>query len=363
MLYYLAQFKDLWGPLRLFQSHLTLIGLGLIGTSLLVWLILPRVKHRLPTDRGKEFACHGEKSKGKPQGAGLVFITIFAFVCLLVIPPSARSYQVLGCLYLTMLTGWFDDRSVKPWGRLLKGSLDAFLAFLTAAAICQFSDMTVWLPFTKEIFTCPAWLFITISIPVLWLMINSTNCSDGVDGLAGTLSIFPLLFLGGFLYVVMGHVEFAKYLLVPHSAFGASWAIMMFSLAGALAGYLWYNASPSHLLMGDAGSRAIGLALGVGILATGNFFLTFAIAPVILVNGGTGLVKISLIKVLQRIGVCTQKKDDAKIYIKLIHRFRFPLHDHCRKELDWSDAQVVMRFALLQVWLLMVLFTIFTKMR
>ncbi len=363
MLYYLSNFDNIWGPLRLFQSHLTLIGLGMIFTSLAVWLILPRIKHLLPTDRGKEFACQGEKSRGKPQGAGLVFITVFTLICILVIPPSVRIYQVLCCVYLTMLTGYFDDKSEKPWGQLLKGSLDFVLALLTAAAVCQMESMSVWVPFSKQVFSCPAWLFILISVPLLWIMINSTNCTDGVDGLAGVLSLFPLLFLGAFLYAVTGHVNFAEYLLVPHNPQGALWAIMMLSLAGAICGYLWYNAEPSHLLMGDAGSRAIGLVLGVGVLASGNFFLVFVVAPVILINGGAGLVKIVLLRFLRRAGVCTKNKDDAKIYIKLIHRYRFPLHDHCRKELGWSNPQVVMRFAMIQAWLLMILFTALIKMR
>lgn len=363
MLYYLSKFDHVWGPLRLFQSHLTLIGLGMVLTSLIVWLVLPRLTHILPTDRGKEFTPDGEKSKGKPQGAGVIFITIFALVCLLVIPPSIRIYQVLGCIYLAMLTGYFDDKSDLPWGQLLKGSLDFILAVLTAAAICQLESVTVWVPFSKLFFSCPAWGFILISAPLLWLMINSTNCSDGVDGLAGILTLLPLLFLGAFLYAIVGHVNFSEYLLVPHNPSGAHWAIMMLSLAGAISGYLWFNAEPSHLLMGDAGSRAIGLALGVGVLATGNFFLVFVVAPVILINGGAGMVKIVLLRLLKKAGVCTEKKDDAKIYIKLIHRYRFPLHDHCKTEMKWSGNQVVMRFAMIQVWLLLILFTALIKMR
>jgi phospho-N-acetylmuramoyl-pentapeptide-transferase len=115
--------------------------------------------------------------------------------------------------------------------------------------------------------------------------------------------------------------------------------------------------------MGDAGSRAIGLMLGVGVIVSGNFFLGLIVAPVILINGGGGLIKIGVIKVLQRLGIATVSGPDAKPLVQLIHKFRFPLHDHCRKELKWSNGQVLMRFAIIQILLLTILFTALIKMR
>ena len=138
---------------------------------------------------------------------------------------------------------------------------------------------------------------------------------------------------------------------------------MLITLTGSIGGYLWYNAEPSQLLMGDAGSRAIGLMLGVGVLVSGNFFLGLIVTPVILINGGGGLIKIGLIKVLQKLGIATVSGPNASPIIRLIHRYRFPLHDHCRKELKWSNAQVLMRFTIIQVLLLIVLFTALIKMR
>ncbi len=365
MLYYLGQFKSVWGPFRLFESHMNLIGLGFVLTSILSFILLPRFKHLLPTDRGKEFACEGEKSKGKPQSAGFIFINIFTFVCILVVPPSERMIvpMVVGCIYLTMLTGFFDDKSVIPWGRAKKGILDAIICFLTAIAICQFHVMQIWLPFTKKTFDCPPWLFILIAAAILWIMINSTNCSDGVDALAGTLSIVPLIAMGIFMYVVVGHEDFASYFKIPHSTMGAQWGIMLFAMTGAISGYLWFNAEPSQMLMGDAGSRAIGLALGAAVLASGNFFLGLVVAPVILINGGTGIVKLVVIKVFKRLGVCTENKEDAKLHIKALHKFRFPFHDHCRNKYGWSNAQVLMRFSIVQIWLLAILFALLIKLR
>ncbi len=364
MLHYLGELDHIWGPLRLFRSHLALIGLGGLLSAFLTWYLLPKMKHLLPTDRGKEYTGKfGEASKGKPQSAGVIFITIFVIVALLVIPLSIATVGTLACIILSMLTGYFDDKSTKEWSRVLKGSLDLLISALTAFVISHYAEPTIWFPFTTYSVVLSDWMFVLVGTPILWLMINSTNCSDGVDGLAGTLSIFPLIIMGVFLYGVIGHSEISDYLLIPGNEMGAYWGAMLISLAGAVGGYLWYNAEPSELMMGDAGSRAIGLMLGVGVLVSGNFLLGLIVAPVILINGGGGLVKIILLQTLPKFGICTDKKTDAKPLIKLIHRFRFPLHDHCRKELNWSNAQVLMRFTIIQAFLLIVLFAVLIKMR
>ncbi|MCV6604639.1 MAG: hypothetical protein OIF34_04995, partial [Porticoccaceae bacterium] len=234
--------------------------------------------------------------------------------------------------------GYADDNSKVPWGPTKKGLIDAAIALGTTIAICKFQDTTIWLPFTSKFFSCPFWLYIPIGTGLLWIMINSTNCTDGVDGLAGVLSVIPLLFLAGYLYVIGGHEKFANYLLVPHLTDGAPWAILIMSFAGALSSYLWYNAEPSQLLMGDAGSRAIGLLLGIAILTTGNFFIALAVAPVILINGGAGLVKLGTLRILKKLGIDIENHPEAKLHIKALHKYRFPFHDHCRKELKWSNA-------------------------
>ena len=108
--------------------------------------------------------------------------------------------------------------------------------------------------------------------------------------------------------------------------------------------------------MGDAGSRVLGLLVGVGVLVTGNPLLVFAMAPVILVNGGGGLGKLVLLRLAKKIGF--QIGDDS-----VIKRIRFPLHDHCKKNLKWSNAQVLMRFSLLQAFLMPLLLIILIKVR
>ena len=142
-----------------------------------------------------------------------------------------------------------------------------------------------------------------------------------------------ILFLGAILYGIVGHTEISNYLLVPHYANGADWAIMSFVLVGCLAGYLWHNSYPSAVLMGDAGSRPIGLMLGVLVLACGNPFLIFVVAFVVIFNGATGLIKVALLRFF-KIGIFGQ--------------IRYPLHDHVRHNMGWSNTQVLVRFVILQ---------------
>lgn len=99
-------------------------------------------------------------------------------------------------------------------------------------------------------------------------------------------------------------------------------------------GYLWFNASPSKLLMGDAGSRAIGIFIAFSFLKLHCPLLFIPLAIILIVDGGLGLIKVSFIRFL---------------HINLMQNIRTPIHDHMRKNKGWSDAQVVFRFAIMQI--------------
>lgn len=362
MLYALApHLASIWGPLRLFGSHLVLIGLGLVAGALLVGVLIPRFEGVLPRDRGKAKVPEGEKSKDKPTGAGAIMVPAVAAVLLLVLPPSASIYGFMVCLVLAMVTGYLDDGAEVPWSEAKKGALDGVIAVVASAAICGATD-AVWVPLYKEPIGLTPWLFVPVGAVVLWGAVNTTNCSDGVDGLAGTLVLISLICLGGFLYVVVGHREVAEYLLLPHQMNGARWAILVFTFVGGLCGYLWHNAHPSRVLMGDAGSRAVGLLLGGAVLATGNPVLIVIVAPMIVINGGSGLFKLLILRACRKCGLSIDR-DSAHFCIRILHRVRFPLHDHCRKEWGWSNAQVLMRFALVQTIMVFVMLALVVKLR
>lgn len=349
MLPWLGQYLiDIYGPFRLLSSRLFLISVGAILASLFTWYLLPRLGKYLPTDRGRAHAVAAQQSVGKPVGAGIIFISIFLLVSVLIIPIKLAFLGILGCTLLASLEGFQDDKTEGGWSELRLGLIDLGIAFLGALFVSEFNTMYIWLPLIKTAIAVPLWLYIPLATGLIWLTINATNCTDGVDGLSGSLSALAFVALGAILYGVVGHQDISRYLLVPHYPDGADWAMMAFVMVACLAGYLWYNAYPSAMLMGDAGSRAIGFLIGTLVLAAGNPFLIFVVAGVILVNGATGLLKVALLRFFK---------------IGIFRSVRYPLHDHVRQKLGWSNTQVLVRFVLLQALGMPILFLLLLKVR
>ena len=128
----------------------------------------------------------------------------------------------------------------------------------------------------------------------------------------------------------------------------ANWAVLLMAMAGVVMGYLWHNAFPSHCLMGDAGSRALGYFIGVGVMISGNPFIILATSSIILINGGMGLLKVFLLRFFK---------------IKIFENIRFPLHDHMRKNRGWSPTQVLLKFMILQLLITCAIMGVFLKVR
>lgn len=349
MLYYIGQyFSDYAGPFRLLTSYTFLAGLGTAVATLLTWWLLPKLWHLLPKDRGKKFAVDSDQSIGKPISGGLIFIPLFVLLGFLVVPFSWQFTGVLTCVIIAMAVGYLDDRSVGGWTEYELGAVDLVLAIVASMIICQLEPYTIWIPLYKDPIMLDPLLFIPMSTVLIWVAINATNCTDGVDGLSASLSALGIFFLAAILYGIVGHAEIASYLLVPHYEAGADWAILAFTLVGCLTGYLWHNSYPSAVLMGDAGSRPVGFMLGVLVLATGNPFLILVVAFVVLVNGATGMIKVALLRFF-KIGIFGQ--------------VRYPLHDHVRHSLGWSNSQVLVRFMLLQAVGTPILLVLLLKIR
>ena len=275
----------------------------------------------LPRDGGRAFAVNGSKSVGKPRGAGIIFIITFSLNILIFVPFKNEILIYLILVFAAMLSGYLDDSAKTPWGELKKGLIDLIIAIMTAVTYLNFNTNTINVPFTDMTLTLHPILFGVLIVILVWTSINVTNCSDGVDGLCGTLSIVTILTFYGISNKLGANAD----LEANH---------MMLVMAICVLAYLWFNASPSKLLMGDAGSRAIGLFIAICALKSQNPILYLLAGFMLIVDGGLGLVKVSLIRVFK---------------INIMKNVRTPIHDHVRKNKNWSDAQVVFRFAILQI--------------
>jgi len=290
----------------------------MLCSFLIAFFSLKFFKRILPKDQGRAFAVNGALSEGKPRGAGIIFVTSFTLCTALFYPLDIENIIYLVLVYAAMLSGYFDDAAETPWGNLKKGLIDLVISLGIAFTYYFYNGSQVKLYITDSTFTIPAPLFIILAGVLVWTAINVTNCTDGVDGLCGSLVMTVLLPLA-FMVTKSGAAD----MLLP---------MIMFV---TLAAYLWFNCSPSQMLIGDAGSRALGVFLAVMFLKIAAPFAFIPMAIVIILDGGLGLLKLSFRRFLK-----------IKNFMEGI---RTPLHDHARKNKGWSDTQVVIRFTILQI--------------
>lgn len=291
---------------------------GVILSFFGTFILTNALKDRLPSDQGRAFAVDGAKSAGKPRGAGIIFVLVFTAIALLFANFSIELLIYVALVVIEMITGYMDDAASKPWGEYLKGFLDLVVAILVAVTYIFYNGTAVHLALFDISFELPVVLFAILVVALVWTAINVTNCSDGVDGLSASLVIVTLLSF----YIAMMRM-------IPNEDFG--YVIILFVMS--LVAYLWFNATPSMLLMGDAGSRAMGIFVAITALKSGAPFLYILLSLVLLLDGGLGLLKVALIRF-------------CKIHI--LKNTRTPLHDHVRKNVGWSNTQVVFRFVIIQ---------------
>ncbi len=292
------------------------------GTMLafaLTCFLLHKLGKYLPHDQGREFAHDGKLSVGKPRGAGVIFILVFVLAVVLFGRLRLEMLIYLILVTASMLSGYFDDCAKNPWGEYKKGALDFIIAIMTAITYINYNGSTFTIRSLQQTVTLNPFLFGFLIVILVWVSINVTNCADGVDGLSGTLTIITLATI----YVILTISEMDA---------DFSYSILLFIVC--ILGYLWYNATPSRMLMGDAGSRAMGIFISIAILKTGSPLLYIPVAFVLIMDGGLGLLKVALLRFL---------------HIKIFAKTRLPLHDHVRKALNWSNTQTVFRFSIIQI--------------
>ncbi|MBQ6543858.1 MAG: phospho-N-acetylmuramoyl-pentapeptide-transferase [Clostridia bacterium] len=292
---------------------------GALFAPLLCAVLLKLFSGKLPKDQGREFAVDGKKSAGKIRGAGIIFVIAFVISSLLFVKISLEYIIYYALMFIEMLSGYLDDRSEKPWGEYKKAVIDLLVSAGASATFVYFNKSLLNISFFGFGIHVHPVIYIILGAALVWLLINAVNCSDGIDGFSSILAI--LSFSGAAAAIIINKGDMNQPLLA---------AIMILTLLP----YIWFNSEPSSMMMGDAGSRALGFFLAIMIMKTGNALLVIPLCFMVCLDGLLGIVKVSVIRFL---------------HIKFMMKIRTPLHDHCRKNLGWSNSQVRYRFAIIQM--------------
>ena len=231
----------------------TVDALGFLLAFALTALMDSVFHDKLPHDHGRAFAVNGELSKGKARGSGLIFVLCIALVTLAVVPFKAEYVIYTVLLIASMLSGYFDDAAETAWNEYKKGLIDLVIAVVAGVTYLNFNGTEV--NFLSWSFSLPYAVYLILIIVLIWASINVVNCTDGVDGLSASLAV----------------VSIGTFLLAYWEELG-DYATAGIVFIGALLAYLWQNAKPSTLLMGDAGSRAMGFFLAVLALKSSHPF-------------------------------------------------------------------------------------------
>jgi phospho-N-acetylmuramoyl-pentapeptide-transferase len=310
----------------------------LISLILGPWLIKKLVKYQI----GETIRRDGPKShlakEGTPTMGGILIIVALVVSTLLWVDLQNKyAWVVLISVVGFGLIGFLDDylKVIKKNGNGLKARdkflLQIILGFGIALylyldpATSSFSTRLV-IPFFKKINPDLGWFYIVFAVFVIVGTSNAVNLTDGLDGLAiGPIIIATLTYV--LITYLSGHVKFAEYLNIVYIRGAGELAVFCGSIVGAGLGFLWFNAYPAQVFMGNVGSLALGGALGTVAVITKHEL-------VLVIVGGIFVIE-TLSVVIQ---VLYFKMTGGKRVFKMA-----PLHHHF-EELGWAEPKVIVRF-------------------
>lgn len=314
----------------------------LLAPSMIAWLRRLKVGQHVRTDGPQTHLA----KKGTPTMGGLLIVAALAVSVLLW--SDLRNVYVWVVLFATLAfgaIGFWDDylKIVKKQSTGLRAYQKFGLQIVAAAAIGVFlyvnpgdPDSThLSVPFFKNLFIDLGWFYIPFAVVVIVGSSNAVNLTDGLDGLAiGLVGIAAaanavIVYLGGNRVV-------ADYLKIMYLPGTGELVIFCGALLGASLGFLWYNAHPAEVFMGDVGSLSLGGALGTLAVVTKH--------ELILVITG-GIFVAETVSVMMQVG-----------YFKMTGRriFRMaPLHHHF-EQLGWPESKVIARFWIIGIILALV---------
>jgi len=381
MLLWLAQyFQDYLGPLRVF-NYITFRAVFATITAITIGLVCgPMVIRKLTELKvGQAVRTYGPQSHlmkhGTPTMGGVLVLIAIGVSTLLWCDLSNRLiWPVLIVTFGFGAVGWVDDyRKVvykdpegmrsgeKYFWMSLVGIVSAlYLAFALSAAspwealglfyawvssgfsmdLPPKADLIV--PFVKSIsYPLGVWGFIALTYCVIVGSSNAVNFTDGLDGLA----IMPTVMVGGalglFAYLT-GSATFSKYLLIPYIPGAGELLIFCGAMAGAGLAFLWFNAHPAQMFMGDVGALALGGALGTIAVIVRQEIVLFIMGGVFVAETLSVIIQVSWFKFTKkRYGV------GRRVFLMA------PLHHHFEQK-GWKETKVVVRFWIVTMMLILV---------
>ena len=343
MLYWLAEFSDSVPALNLFRyitvragaAFFTALVFGFLFGKPLINLLRKRQGKGQPI-REDGPQSHLLTKKGTPTMGGLLILSALTVSTLLWARlDNGYVWMVLGVTLAFGAIGFADDyakvskhnhKGVPGRIRLALGFVIALVASLAAMALHP-SDLSGYLavPVFKEVLINLSWAFVPFAMIVIVGAANAVNLTDGLDGLAIMPVMIAATTLGVIAYAV-GRVDFTSYLDVHYVPGTGELLIFTAALAGGGLGFLWYNAPPAAVFMGDTGSLALGGALGAIAVATKHEI-------VLAIVGGLFVVE-ALSVIIQ---VLYFKRTGRRVFLMA------PIHHHFEKK-GWAEPQIVIRF-------------------
>ena len=338
MLYLIAEQLGFPGILNLIRylsfragaASATALVIGLLlGPWFIGWL-------RAKQGKGQPIRTDGPQShlakRGTPTMGGLLIL--IAVISSVLLWMNLSNIYVWACLLVTAgfgVIGWLDDydKVRKAHHAGLSGKMRLALEFLIAGVatwlIVRTGGTGLHLPFVKETVVDLGWFYILFGGFVIVAFGNAVNLTDGLDGLATMPVIIASIAFLLITYLV-GNARFANYLGIPHVPGAGDLTVLCLAIVGAGLAFLWFNAPPAAVFMGDTGSLALGGALGAIAVATHHEF-------VLAIVGGLFVVE-ALSVVIQ---VAVYKRTGKRVFLMA------PIHHHF-EHLGWSEPTVVIRF-------------------
>ncbi len=338
MLYLIGQQLGFPGGLNLIR-YLSFRTGGAVATALLIGLIIgPRFIGwlRLRQGKGQPIRTDGPQShlakRGTPTMGGLMILTSLTTAILLWM--DLTNPYVWACLFVTLgfgMIGFLDDydkvrkqKTAGISGRIRLGG-EFLIAGLAAWMITQHNGTMLYLPFLSDFAIDLGPLYIVFAAITIVGFGNAVNLTDGLDGLATMPVIIACVAFMIFAYLV-GNAKFAGYLGIPHVPRAGDLAIFCGAIVGAGLAFLWFNAPPAAVFMGDTGSLALGGAIGTIAVVTHHEIVLGIVG---------GLFVVEALSVI--IQVFFYKRTGRRVF-KMA-----PIHHHF-EQLGWSESTVVIRF-------------------